>query len=63
MKFIQVRKLKLYINKKKNYNWNERHVQVLVDRAENEIEIIMPGYTHMQRAQPIKWSQWLLRYK
>lgn len=63
MKFIQVRKLKLYINKKKNYNWNERHVQVLVDGAENEIEIIMPGYTHMQRAQPIKWSQWLLRYK
>ncbi|CAK9803173.1 Argininosuccinate lyase [Anthophora plagiata] len=37
-------------------------VQVLVDRAENDIEIIMPGYTHMQRAQPVKWSQWLLSY-
>ncbi|XP_006624618.1 argininosuccinate lyase isoform X2 [Apis dorsata] len=39
-----------------------KFIQVLVDRAENEIEIIMPGYTHMQRAQPIKWSQWLLSY-
>ncbi|KOC63197.1 Argininosuccinate lyase [Habropoda laboriosa] len=37
-------------------------VQVLVDRAEKDKEIIMPGYTHMQRAQPVKWSQWLLSY-
>ncbi|KAK1121317.1 hypothetical protein K0M31_010617 [Melipona bicolor] len=37
-------------------------VQVFVDRAENDIEIIIPGYTHLQRAQPIKWSQWLLSY-
>ena len=22
----------------------------------------MPGYTHLQRAQPIRWSHWLLRY-
>ena len=27
-----------------------------------EISILMPGYTHLQRAQPIRWSQWLLRY-
>ncbi|XP_017753212.1 PREDICTED: argininosuccinate lyase isoform X2 [Eufriesea mexicana] len=37
-------------------------IQVLVDRAVNDIEIIIPGYTHMQRAQPVKWSQWLLSY-
>ncbi|CAL7935424.1 unnamed protein product [Xylocopa violacea] len=37
-------------------------VQVLVDRAENDMEIIMPGYTHLQRAQPIRWSQWLLSF-
>ncbi len=22
----------------------------------------MPGYTHLQRAQPIRWSHWLLCY-
>lgn len=22
----------------------------------------MPGYTHLQRAQPIRWSHWLLSY-
>lgn len=27
-----------------------------------EIDILMPGYTHMQRAQPIRWSHWLLSY-
>lgn len=26
-----------------------------------EIEILCPGYTHMQRAQPIRWSHWILR--
>ncbi|KAG7189672.1 hypothetical protein KM043_017344 [Ampulex compressa] len=37
-------------------------IEVLVERAENDIGILMPGYTHMQRAQPVKWSQWLLSY-
>lgn len=27
-----------------------------------EIDILFPGYTHMQRAQPIRWSHWILRY-
>lgn len=22
----------------------------------------MPGYTHLQRAQPVRWSHWLLSY-
>ncbi|KAL9612117.1 MAG: hypothetical protein Q9167_003269 [Letrouitia subvulpina] len=34
----------------------------IVSRAEYEIEFIMPGYTHLQRAQPIRWSHWLLSY-
>ncbi|KAL9046062.1 MAG: hypothetical protein Q9214_001012 [Letrouitia sp. 1 TL-2023] len=34
----------------------------IVSRAENDIELIMPGYTHLQRAQPIRWSHWLLSY-
>lgn len=37
--------------------------QILVERANKEIDIIAPGYTHLQRAQPIRWSHFLLRYK
>ncbi|PHH79438.1 hypothetical protein CDD80_4782 [Ophiocordyceps camponoti-rufipedis] len=44
----------------------ERHLidllTVLADRAEGEMHLIMPGYTHLQRAQPIRWSHWLLSY-
>jgi len=35
---------------------------VIAARAEKEIEYIMPGYTHLQRAQPIRWSHWMLSY-
>ncbi|GIX70206.1 argininosuccinate lyase [Caerostris extrusa] len=31
-------------------------------RAKSEIDILMPGYTHLQRAQAIRWSHWLLSY-
>ncbi|XP_046824518.1 argininosuccinate lyase [Vespa crabro] len=37
-------------------------IKTLIDRAEKDNDVIMPGYTHMQRAQPIKWSHWLLSY-
>ncbi|KAJ1967373.1 argininosuccinate lyase [Dispira parvispora] len=37
-------------------------VQVTVDRAEQEIDVLLPGYTHLQRAQPIRWSHFLLSY-
>ncbi|XP_012215515.1 argininosuccinate lyase isoform X2 [Linepithema humile] len=37
-------------------------IEVLVTRAEQDIDILMPGYTHMQRAQPVRWSHWLLSY-
>ncbi|KAJ3152623.1 hypothetical protein HDU89_001316 [Geranomyces variabilis] len=33
-----------------------------VVRAEREIDVIMPGYTHLQRAQPIRWSHLLLSW-
>jgi argininosuccinate lyase len=26
------------------------------------VDIIMPGYTHLQPAQPIRWSHWLMAY-
>ncbi|KAK3817439.1 MAG: argininosuccinate lyase [Benniella sp.] len=31
-------------------------------RAENEIDVLMPGYTHLQRAQPIRWSHLILSH-
>jgi argininosuccinate lyase len=32
------------------------------DRAEAEIDVLMPGYTHVQPAQPVRWSHWLLSH-
>lgn len=37
-------------------------LSVTASRAESEIAALMPGYTHLQRAQPIRWSHWLLSY-
>ncbi|KAK7087754.1 argininosuccinate lyase-like [Littorina saxatilis] len=37
-------------------------LKVICQRAETEEEVLMPGYTHLQRAQPIRWSHWLLSY-
>ena len=34
----------------------------IVEKAEEEIDVIMPGYTHMQHAQPILFSHWILSY-
>ncbi len=34
----------------------------LVERAEEALDIIMPGYTHLQRAQPVTLAHWLLAY-
>jgi argininosuccinate lyase len=34
----------------------------LISQAENHIDTLMPGYTHMQRAQPITFAQWCLAY-
>jgi argininosuccinate lyase len=35
---------------------------VLVNRAESHLGIVMPGYTHLQRAQPILFSHWLMSF-
>ena len=40
-----------------------RHLQkALLETAENQKEAILPGYTHLQRAQPILWAHWCLAY-
>ena len=36
--------------------------QVLLQKADEHLDTIMPGYTHLQRAQPIRWSHWMLLY-
>ena len=37
----------------------QRH---LVQTAENTQEAVMPGYTHLQRAQPITFAHWCMAY-
>ena len=37
-------------------------IGTLLKRSANDIHILMPGYTHLQRAQPIRWSHLLLSY-
>ncbi|MCB5222149.1 argininosuccinate lyase [Lactiplantibacillus pentosus] len=35
---------------------------VLVDKASENVETVMPGYTHLQHAQPISYAHYLLAY-
>ncbi len=37
-------------------------IRVAADRAEAELDVLMPGYTHLQPAQPVRWSHWLLSH-
>jgi len=39
-------------------NWQ----QALLNHAQNHIETLIPGYTHLQRAQPISLAQHLMAY-
>lgn len=36
--------------------------QAFVETAENNLEVIMPGYTHLQRAQPILFAHHMMAY-
>ncbi|MDN0028903.1 MULTISPECIES: argininosuccinate lyase [Serratia] len=36
--------------------------QVLVETAEANQDAVMPGYTHLQRAQPVTFAHWCLAY-
>ena len=37
-------------------------IGVTVERAAAELDLLMPGYTHLQPAQPVRWSHWLLNH-
>jgi len=34
----------------------------IVDKAEAHLDVLMPGYTHLQQAQPLLFSHWLLSF-
>jgi argininosuccinate lyase len=34
----------------------------LIDAAERHKNAVLPGYTHLQKAQPIMWAHWCLAY-
>jgi argininosuccinate lyase len=36
--------------------------QAIVDQAQENLSVLMPGYTHLQPAQPILFSHWLLSF-
>jgi argininosuccinate lyase len=36
--------------------------RVIVDKAKTHVDLLMPGYTHLQPAQPVRFSHWLLSY-
>ena len=36
--------------------------QAIVAKAQEHVDVIMPGYTHLQQAQPIRLSHWLLSF-
>ena len=40
----------------------EELMKVLADKAEANLEVIMPGYTHMQHAQPVSFAQHMMAY-
>lgn len=42
--------------------WCQELIEAMIIRAEIEVEVCMPGYTHLQRAQPIRWSHWICSY-
>jgi len=36
--------------------------KAIVEKAEAHLDVIMPGYTHLQQAQPLLFSHWLLSF-
>ena len=37
-------------------------MEVIVEKAVEELDTLMPAYTHLQRAQPIRLAHWLMGY-
>lgn len=39
-----------------------RTIECLLRVAERDIDVLMPGYTHLQRAQVVRFSHWILSH-
>lgn len=37
-------------------------IQIFIEKAEGNLDVILPGYTHLQRAQPILFSHHMMAY-
>ena len=37
-------------------------LSAIMDKAEEYFEVIMPGFTHLQHAQPVLFSHWIMAY-
>ena len=37
-------------------------IEAIVKKAENHLETVMPGYTHLQRAQPVTFAHYIMAY-
>eukprot|EP00966_Prymnesium_polylepis_P006637 152647-Prymnesium_polylepis.1 len=42
--------------------WLRTLILTAAKRAAAEADLLMPGYTHLQSAQPIRWSHWMLAH-
>lgn len=56
--------MRIYVREtlKKMLEYLAGFIKSILNRAESEIDVLMPGYTHLQRAQPIRWAHWLSMY-
>ncbi|CAD7000542.1 unnamed protein product [Ceratitis capitata] len=37
-------------------------IEVTLEQAKKNLDVLMPGYTHLQRAQPVLFSHWMLSH-
>ncbi|XP_059617187.1 argininosuccinate lyase [Phlebotomus argentipes] len=37
-------------------------LEVILERSRERIDVLMPGYTHLQRAQAVRFSHWLMSH-
>ena len=56
--------IRLYIKKEiKNIEELVKElIKVIINKAEDNLETIMPGYTHLQRAQPVTFAHYIMAY-
>ena len=54
----------MYLKKeiKEIENLTKKLMRVLIDLAEKNLKTVMPGYTHLQRAQPITFAHHIMAY-